>query len=131
MANYSCYGYRKICAQLARADVKIGSDRCRRLVITAGIHTAVGSQTWTWSPGHAAVGVLNLIECPGQSHQSLICIPRARTLPQTVEDLVQPIGPEEWPAWDGCLGNRSSTCRVTAESPHRGAGRVPSGLPRL
>ena len=36
-ANYRCYGYRKICAQLAREDVVIGADRCRRLMRTAGI----------------------------------------------------------------------------------------------
>ncbi len=41
-ANYSCYGYRKICAQLAREDVMIGSDRCRRLMRTAGIQKARG-----------------------------------------------------------------------------------------
>ncbi len=39
-ANYSCYGYRKICAQLAREDVTIGADRCRRLMRTAGIQGA-------------------------------------------------------------------------------------------
>jgi putative transposase len=39
-ANYSCYGYRKICAQLAREGVVVGSDRCRRLMRTAGIQGA-------------------------------------------------------------------------------------------
>lgn len=38
--NYSCYGYRKICAQLARDGTTIGSDRCRRLMRTAGIQGA-------------------------------------------------------------------------------------------
>ena len=37
LANYRCYGYRKICAQLAREDVVIGADRCRRLMRTTGI----------------------------------------------------------------------------------------------
>lgn len=40
VANYRCYGYRKMCAQLAREDVRIGSDRCRRLMRTAGIQGA-------------------------------------------------------------------------------------------
>ncbi len=38
--NYSCYGYRKICAQLARDGIQIGSDRCRRLMRTAQIQGA-------------------------------------------------------------------------------------------
>ena len=36
-ANYRCYGYRKICAQLAREGITIGSGRCRRLMRQAGI----------------------------------------------------------------------------------------------
>lgn len=44
-ANYSCYGYRKICAQLAREDVMIGSDRCRRPMRTAGIQGARRGRT--------------------------------------------------------------------------------------
>lgn len=38
--NYRCYGYRKICAQLARENVRIGSGRCRRLMRTAQIQGA-------------------------------------------------------------------------------------------
>lgn len=39
--NYRCYGYRKICAQLAREGTTIGADRCRRLMRQAGIARVV------------------------------------------------------------------------------------------
>lgn len=44
-ANYRCYGYRKMCAQLARDNTLIGSDRCRRLMREAGIHGARRGKT--------------------------------------------------------------------------------------
>ena len=44
-ANYRCYGCHTICAQLAREGVQIGSDRCRRLMRTAGIEGARRGKT--------------------------------------------------------------------------------------
>jgi len=43
--NYSCYGYRKIRAQLARDGVPVGADRCRRLMRTAQIQGARRGRT--------------------------------------------------------------------------------------
>jgi len=63
LANYSCYGYRKICAQLAREDVKIGSDRCRRLMRTAGIQgLRRGKTVRTTRPDPADVRAADLVK---------------------------------------------------------------------
>lgn len=62
-ANYRCYGYRKICAALAREDVTIGSDRCRRLMREAGIQGARrGKRVRTTIPDKHAVRAPDLVK---------------------------------------------------------------------
>lgn len=61
--NYSCYGYRKIRAQLARDGVTVGSDRCRRLMRAAGIQGARrGRKLRTTRPDPGDVRAPDLVE---------------------------------------------------------------------
>lgn len=60
--NYRCYGYRKIRAALARDNVMIGADRCRRLMRQAGIQGARrGKRVRTTIPDRHAMRAPDLV----------------------------------------------------------------------